>query len=640
MKNHRAKPNARMRSQTGRLCKAVAVLAMFQLLALPLPGQLPREDVIDVPAIGDGLCVSNLFQSHMVLQRDKPLAVWGWAAPGEKITVSFGGQTRDATAGANREWQVALDAMPASSEPQRMIVKGAKETLTLDNILLGDVWVLGGQSNMEFELAKVENGQLEIVSAHFPEIRILTVPYEEGPEMRRSFPRLHEWSGWFGRHFRKGDWDVCTPEVARDLSAIGYVFARRIHKASGVPVGVIDASRGGTTVEAWTPLPDLRAMDSEPVKAKLAEWDQKVAEWDPQKDLDHRIARHRQVVEKMQKEGKPHPPVPAELLPGPIADPNYPGACHAGMIAPLAGFAVKGAIFHQGYNNAFEGMPGVAMYEDVFPAMIESWRKAFNDPALPFGILSLCTDGYPQTRENYVEHMYNTGIYIRAAQYRTFLELYQAGDANIGFASTYDLRRRWYHPQVKLPAGERIARWALATQYGFQRQLEWKPPFITGMETGGGRIVLEFDGDVGDPQDGAIEGFAISGKDGRFQPADAIHLEEGKDDRGRPKLNRKKLVLTSPLVQEPVHYRYAWGRNPLANVQFSGNKDIPLATQRSDSWSMHGIPFGVLGDEVPDPESRPQQARIRQALRLDDMRRRLAEATALLEENRGLLEER
>ena len=614
------------------------MLAVFQLLALPLRGQLPREDVIDVPAIGDGLCVSNLFQSHMVLQRDKPLAVWGWAAPGEKVTVSFGGQTRDATAGPSREWKVAFDAMPASSEPQRMIVKGAKETLALDNILLGDVWVLGGQSNMEFELSKVENGQLEIISANFPQIRILTVPAAQGIEMRRSFPRLHQWSDWSKRHFRKGDWDVCTPEVARELSAIGYVFARRIHKASGVPIGVIDASRGGTTVETWTPLPVLRAMDSGPVKAKLAEWDQKVAEWDPQKDLEERIARHRQTVEKMQKEGKPLPPAPAGLQPGPTAEHNYPGACYAGMISPLAGLSVKGAIFHQGYNNAFDGMPGVAMYEDVFPAMIDAWRKAFNDPALPFGILSLCTDGFPQTRENYVEYMYNTGIYIRAAQYRTFLDLHQAGDANVGFASTYDLRRKWYHPQLKLPAGERIARWALATQYGFQRQLEWKPPFITGMETGGGRIILEFDGEVGDPEDGAIEGFAISGKDGRFQPASASHLEEGKDDRGRPKFNRKKLALSSPLVPEPVHYRYAWGRNPLANVQLLGNKDIPLATQRSDSWSMHEIPFGVLGEEMPDPKSRPQQARIRQALRLDDMRRRLAEAEALLEQNRGLLE--
>ena len=410
--------------------------------------------------------------------------------------------------------------------------------------------------------------------------------------------------------------------------------------ASGVPIGVIDTSRGGTTLETWTPLPALRNMDSPPVQAKLAEWDTKVAEWDPQKDLENRIIRHRQWVERMQNEGNTIPAdrvEPTDLLPGPIASHNHPGACYAGMISPLAGLAVKGAIFHQGYNNAFEGMPGVALYADVFPVMIDAWRNTFNDPAMPFGILSLCTDGDPQTRENYVEHMHNTGIYIRAAQYRTFLDLHQAGDKNIGYTSTHDLRRRWYHPQLKLPAGERIARWALATQYGFEKQIEWKPPFITGMESGGGNITLKFDTQVGDPEDGAIEGFAIAGSDGRFHSATAAPLEDGTDNRGRPRYERSQLVLTSPLVPEPVHYRYAWGRNPLANVQATGNKDLPLATQRSDNWSMHEIPFGVLGDATPDPTSRPQQNKIRQALRLDDLRRRLAESEAFIEEHKAAI---
>ena len=112
------------------------------------------------------------------------------------------------------------------------------------------------------------------------------------------------------------------------------------------------------------------------------------------------------------------------------------------------------------------------MYREIFPEMIKAWRQAFNDPEMPFGILSLCTDGYPQTRDDYCEKMFNAGIDIRAAQYKTFLDFYNAGDKHIGFVSTYDLRRRWYHPQLKIPAGERIARWALATQYGFDRQVQ------------------------------------------------------------------------------------------------------------------------------------------------------------------------
>jgi sialate O-acetylesterase len=194
--------------------------------------KMPKEDVIDVPAVGEGLCVYNLFQTNMVLQRDKPVSIWGWADPGEKVTVSFAGQTKTATADKDRAWRVMCAAMPANSAPQRLTVQGNDKTLTLENVLVGDVWILGGQSNMEFPLQKVENGQLEVVSANFPEIRIPTIPSQNGPEEKKGFPRLHEWSSWSSRHFRKGDWDVCAPDTVRDLSAIGYVFARRIHMAS------------------------------------------------------------------------------------------------------------------------------------------------------------------------------------------------------------------------------------------------------------------------------------------------------------------------------------------------------------------------------------------------------------------------
>jgi len=531
----------------------IATVIVVGFLTLPVHAQrMPREDIVDVPAIGEGLCVSNVFQTNMVLQRDKPIHVRGWAEPGEQVTVTFAGGQASSEAGKDRAWKVTLPSVSANSNPQQMTVKGEHKTLILDNVLVGDVWVLGGQSNMEFELAKVENGSLEIISANFPEIRILTVPYGQGPEPKRGFARLHQWSDWSGRHFRKGDWNVCTPDTARELSAIGYVFARRVHKASNVPLGVVDASRGGTTVETWTPLAVLRAMDSEPTKAKLAYFDNAVAEWDPQADLENRVAQHRRWIESQTRQGETIPEdkkqPPSDLRPGPIGNHNFPGHCYAGMISPIAGLSVKGAIFHQGYNNAFEGSAGAEMYRDIFPEMIKAWRKAFSDPEMPFGILSLCTDGYPQTRDDYCEKMFNAGIEIRAAQYQTFLDFYNAGDRNIGFVSTYDLRRRWYHPQLKIPAGERAARWALATQYGFDRQVEWKPPMLLGMEKRDGALLLNLDTEVSDPEDGAIEGFAIAGADRKFHPADVAYAEKGKDDRGRIQYNRKQLVLTSPCV--------------------------------------------------------------------------------------------
>jgi len=618
-----------------RLILTVTLLGFF---ALPAFAQrMPREDVVDVPAIGEELSVSNVFQSNMVLQREKPIHVWGWAAPGEEVTVTFAGGKAVAASDTNRAWKVTLPAVPANSNPQQMTVKGKDKSIVLDNILVGDVWVLGGQSNMEFELAKVENGNLEIISANYPQIRILTVPYGQGPALKKSFARLHEYSSWFGRHFRKGDWDVCSPEIARELSAIGYVFARRVHKASQVAIGVIDASRGGTTVETWTPLAVLRKLDSEPTQAKLAKWDADVAEWDAQADLDKRIAQHRAYIDRMTRERKPIPDdrkdPPSELRPGPIGNPNHPGHCYAGMISPLAGLSIKGAIFHQGFNNAFEGSVGADMYRDVFPEMIKAWRKAFGDPDMPFGILSLCTAGNPQTLDHYCEKMFDAGVAVRAAQYETFLDFYNAGDKNVGFVSTYDLRRRWYHPQLKIPAGERIARWALATQYGFDRQVEWKPPVLLDMEKRDGALVLKLDTDVSDPEDGEIFGFAIAGEDRKFHPADVAYAEKGKDNRGRVQYDRKQLVLTSPMVRKPIHFRYAWGRNPLANLQATGNKDLPFATQRSDDWRMEEVPLGALGDEVTLPISRGDRNTIIQALREQDNARRLQEAKQILEAN-------
>ena len=289
------------------------------LIAQEARQSMPRENVVDVPAIGEGLSVSNVFQTNMVLQRDKPNSIWGWADPGENVSVSFGGEEQETTAAQDRSWRVTLPAMKSSSSPRVLTVTGAKKSLTLENILVGDVWILGGQSNMEFPLERIENGQLEIVSANYPNIRILTVPAANGPEYRSGFARLHEWSGWFSRHFRKGDWDVCSPDVVRDLSAIGYVFGRRIHTTTQIPLGIIDVSRGGTTVETWTPDRVLRKIESQHIKSLLADWDARIASWDAQADLDKRIANFNQRVARLKKEGKEirsNEVVPADLRPG------------------------------------------------------------------------------------------------------------------------------------------------------------------------------------------------------------------------------------------------------------------------------------------------------------------------------------
>ena len=612
------------------------------LLSQKMP--MPKEDVIEVPAIGDGLCVHNLFQSNMILQRDKPIEIWGWAKPGEVVRVLFAGKSKEAKAGKNREWKVTLPAMTANADPQTLNIKGKDQNLTLENVLIGDVWVLGGQSNMEEPLNNVENGKLEIVSANYPGIRILTVPAQNGPDTKKGFARLHEWSSWSNRHFRKGDWDVCSPEIARELSAIGYVFARRLHMAAQVPIGVIDASRGGTTVETWTPTPVLKKIETKEVKGLLAEWEKKVAEFDPQKDLQKRVENHHNWVKNMKKQGREIPKgrtVPNDLRPGPAMDQNRPGNCYASMIAPIAGLAVKGAIFHQGFNNAGGGSAGADMYYQIFAKMITAWRDAFKDPQMPFGIISLCTAGEPQTRDDYLEKMVNGGIYIREAQYKTFLDFLKAGDGNVGFASSFDKRRSWYHPQLKIPVGERISRWALATQYGFEKDVKWKPPMYTEMNLEGGKIILKMDTWVRAVTNGPIEGFAIAGKDRRFQPAEAEWLVTGKDQHNRPKHDRRVIVLSSPHVPDPIHFRYAWGRNPMGNLQSADHNDLPFATQRSDDWRMENVPVKLTGfdDLAPKDFARRANHDSQKALRLDDLGRRLKEAQALIDEHRQRYEQ-
>lgn len=615
-------------------CVCLILLSCVFVQAQPMP----REDVVEVPAIGKGLCVSNLFQTNMVLQRGEPIAIWGWATPNEKVTVSFGGQTATTRAKSDRTWQVTLKAMPANAAPQVMTIQGQRKTLTLDNILMGDVWILGGQSNMEFEIAKVDDGALEIVSANFPQIRLLSMPWGKGFDSVKSFERLHEWSSWFSRHFRKGDWDICTPDTVKEFTAIGYIFGRRVHMATQVPIGLIDTSIGGTTVETWTPRSVLDQIQGKETQTKLQEWQDKIAAYDAQADLQKRIANYENRKKRLADQGNPLPAdsqPPSDLLPGPVADKNRPGYCYASVIQPLEGLRVKGAVFHQGFNNCFEGSAGARMYQQVFGKMITAWRTAFNDAHMPFCIVSLCTAGEPQTGEKYVEPMYDVGPLIREAQYRTFRDFYDAGDKGIGFVSSFDLRKSWYHPQIKVPAGERAAKWALVSQYdiltGRDADLYWLPPAIKDVKTDGGKIHLTMSTAITtrDDSDGKMMGFAIAGKDRRFYPADVQWSTDGSvDNRNQPRVQRNMLVLSSPFVPDPIHFRHAWARNPISNIVNA--RAIPIATQRSDDWILEETPAKVK--DFDKKNTRQISNELRKLLRQADVERRIQEAEATIAE--------
>jgi sialate O-acetylesterase len=603
----------------------IALMSTAMTLSPVMAQQEPGKELTAVPAIAEGLSLHNLFQSNMVLQREKPITIWGWAVADEDVTVSFGGQTQTTKAGADRSWKVIFKAMPATTEPLQMIIKGKDASLTLDNILIGDVWVMGGQSNMQEPLRNLEGGNVEIASANFPKIRLLTVPSIINNNEKKNFPRRQK------DKQPDGDWDICTPQTVPEFSGIGYIFARRIHMASQIPIGVIDASYWGTPVEGWMPLSVIKSMDSVVVKTLIEDWDKKVAAWDPKKELENQIKRHEQKMEELKKQGKPsNEPPPSKAGDAPIDNQNYPGNCYASMIAPIAGLSVKGAVWHQGYNNARPDAE--TFYYEVFPKMIASWRAAFNDANMPFGIISLCTDTTPQTLDNYLECMMDYGIYVREAHYKTFVDLYKAGDKNIGYASSYDHRRAWWHPEMKIPAAERIARWAMATQYGIN-SVKWTPPIMTKMEPKDNTLILHFDSDMSSVNSEAIVGFSIAGKDGKFQPAKAEWLVTGKDKNGKPQITWKALVLSHPLVPNPIHYRFAWGRNPMGNLRMVYIKDLPFATQRSDTWTVADMYENYTGKKsaVPGQVNGGEVEELKKALKAADLERRVFEAQALID---------
>jgi sialate O-acetylesterase len=527
---------------------------------------------------------AHIFDNNMVLQRDKPVKVWGLADPQEKVKIEFGGQGKTAVANDLGEWFAYLDPMPASAQPREMKLSGKASSVRFTNVLVGDVWILGGQSNMEFDLARIFHGDVEILSANFPSIRLMTIPSSANLPPKKDFERINEYDSWYDRYDKKGYWFTCSPETVPTFSGIGYVFGRRLFMASQVPIGLIDASLGGTTIEAWISPETLARMPEN--SSLLKQWNDKVAAYDPEEDLKTKIRNWEKNSVARIKEGDEPPPKPAAASPSPALDRNFPGSSYTGMIAVIAGLTVKGAVFHQGYNNALEDSRP-KQYALNFKAMMNDWRRAFQDKDLPFGIVEFSAGGEPQTLANYEMSMIDPSPFIREGQFQAFKDL-----PHTGYVCTYDQQVNWYHPQKKVEAAERIARWALSTQYGFN--LEWEPAECIGIERTKERIILNFSKEVKTSDDRPIEGFSIAGSDRHFFPAKASYVKT-QNEKGKMIDDRKRIEVRNSLVGDPVEVRYAWARNPLGNLVNVDKPIIPVPLFRSDTWDYPEAPY--LQDE-------------------------------------------
>lgn len=526
--------------------------------------------------------VHNAFGENMVLQRDKVLKVWGWADKGEAVTVNFGGQEKKVGADNEGKWSVKIGPFKANSDPQELIIKGAKNAITLKNILIGDVWLCGGQSNMEQELSSFYGSDMEIASANFPNIRLMAVPPFTSHHPQENIEKKYYFEGWNGSLKKKAMWQICSPKTVGEFCGMGYIFARRLYMIQEIPIGLVDTSRGGTTVETWTSDATLKSIpESKELLAKFSrKWANTLERFNPERELKERIRVWTFEVAKRKQKHLPDLSQPSDLRTEPIPDRGYPSVSYNAMMEPLRGMVIKGIIFNHGHNNAgaAECMP--ELYAKVMKALIGDWRDVFGDKTLPFGIIAMVSGGSAQTLDNFENRAIDGAPWIREAQFAACKEL-----SNVAYVAAYDQQMNFYHTFNKVKLGERIARWAAG--------MDWRPGKLVSHEIKGNTIVLKFDRELSQYNQNRrpIVGMSIAGEDRHFYPAKARFYVTGKNKHNQDTTDISRITVWSDLVPNPKAVRYAWARNPLGNLAhwLHHARDIPLPTFRTDDWP---APFG------------------------------------------------
>jgi sialate O-acetylesterase len=493
-----------------RSTRPILLCVVYVLLCV-----LPAAAAVKLPAvIGDG----------MVLQRDIKVPIWGTAKPGEKVTVTFGDQKATATTGADGRWMVTLDALKAGG-PFEMTVAGS-DTITLKDILVGEVWICSGQSNMAWPTGRTANAEQEIREANYPKIRLFTVANKVAGTPQSD---------------TKGSWVRCSPETVGRFSAVAYYFGRYLYKDLNVPIGLIHTSWGGTPAEAWTSRATLEADPD--LKVIVDQWDRQIA--------DHRKAP----PAPQRPPARTRPAAAARAPVDPEASPHRASGLYNGMIQPLIPYAIRGAIWYQGESNA----PRAYQYRKLFPAMIGNWRKAWGEGDFPFLFVQLAN-----FRPTKPEPADSDWAELREAQTMT-LSLPRTGMAviiDIGEAADI-------HPKNKQEVGKRLGLAALAIAYG--KDIPYSGPMYDSMKVEGDKVRLTFkhvDGGL-IAKDGELKGFAIAGADRKFVWADA-------------KIDGDTIVVHSDQVSEPKAVRYAWADNPECNLY--NKAGLPASPFRTDDW--------------------------------------------------------
>ncbi len=535
--------------------------------------------------VPEKLKVHGIFRSHMVIQRDEPITIWGWAPIGSVVEVSFGKNSATSkAAGEAGRWEVTFEPQAANSGPQMLIVKGAKATVKMEDILIGDVWVMNGQSNMAFGLKAVYQAGFESAQAHLPQLRHFRI--QSGAESEYVETDINE-DFIFGKDVEDKNWRVVTPETSLDMGAIGFVFGSRLQRALQIPIGIIDNSRGGASLESLVPrhkfADDPQAADylkwvdgrradfsfEDFHKAQMDKWVASEAKY--QKDIAS--DKEKGVTKKRRRPGKPDGSIRTWSVPG--RSPSDAAACYNGMFGVFKGLNIKGVAFHQGFNNAMMNTScKPKFYRTLMKLMVDGWRDDFGEK-LPVAIIGLCAGGKAQTRLNFEELGLSSAAYIRESQR---LGLRDAEDqSDTVFIPAYDQKIPQLHTKKKKELGLRTARWALNTLYGME-SVVWETGEFVSAVPQEGKMLLTFDKPVRVDDFGSeIEGFSIADSSGTYYMAEAIYLET-KDKNER----YKQIFVSSPLVKGPVSVRYAWSRAPMGNLKINGIPWQQLQSFRTD----------------------------------------------------------
>jgi sialate O-acetylesterase len=500
----------------------------------------------------------HVFGNHMVLQRDQPIIIWGWAGPGENVTVQLGSASQSTQANAQGEWKVTLAAMPAGG-PYTLTVSGSS-TVKYDDVMIGEVWLCSGQSNMEFGMGMVSNSAAEITKANHPNIRLLLVQRDWLPQPTNNVD---------------GTWKTCTPQSVTEggwngFSAVAYFFGRELNEKLDVPVGLIESDWGGTRIESWTPPEGFAEVPS--LKDEYA----KVEMGNPQNPM-HRQLLGQTLDQYDQWLKATRGAMAAETVVPPV--PNYPSelqgpqdlqqatALYNGMIHPLVPFAMRGAIWYQGEANESEGMK----YFERMKALIGGWREVWGEGDFPFYFVQIAPYNYSDNPQN-------------------LARLWEAQTAaadkipNTGMAVVNDVGNLSdIHPKDKQDVGHRLALMALARTYG-QSGLVDSGPTFKSMEIEGDKIRVDFDN----------TGSGLASRDG--QPLDdfeIIDADNGGFVKADAQIDGDSVALSAPGVTHPVAMRFAW--SALDEPNLMNKEGLPAGAFRAGTmpnrdWLSMNVP--------------------------------------------------